>query len=76
MISSLSPEIQRACLQALGRAADTVGFDVPLAQYTQAEALQAIHAVIRAYEREQASKARVLRGLPPLDDFEDCDVPF
>jgi hypothetical protein len=76
VISPLSPDAQRACLRALGSAADAVGFDVPLAQYTQAQALHVIDAVIRAHERQQVQQSRALRGLPPLDDFEDLEVPF
>jgi hypothetical protein len=72
----LSPDAQRACLLALGNAADAVGFAVPLAQYSQAQALQVIDAVIRAHERQQVQQSRALRGLPPLDDFEDLEVPF
>jgi hypothetical protein len=72
----LSPDAQRACLRALGNAADAVGFAVPLAQYSQTQALRVIDAVIHAYERQQHQQSRAVRGLPPLDDFEDDDIPF
>jgi hypothetical protein len=72
----LSPDAQRACLLALGNAADAVGFAVPLAQYSQTQALHVIDAVIHAYERQQHQHSRALRGLPPLDDFEDSEIPF
>ena len=72
----LSPDAQRACLRALGSAADAVGFAVPLAQYSQAQALHVIDAVIHAYERQLQHQSRASRGLPPLDDFEDSDIPF
>ena len=76
MTLPLSPDAQRACLRALGSAADAVGFAVPLAQYSQAQALHVIDAVIHAYERQQHQHSRALRGLPLLDDFEDDDIPF
>ena len=76
MTLPLSPDAQRACLLALGNAADAVGFAVPLAQYSQRQALHVIDAVIHAYERQQHQHARALRGLPALDDFEDDDIPF
>ena len=76
MTLPLSPDAQRACLLALGNAADAVGFAVPLAQYSQQQALHVIDAVIHAYERQQHQHSRALRGLPPLDDFEDSEIPF
>lgn len=76
MTLPLSPDAQRACLRALGNAADAVGFSVPLAQYSQTQALRVIDAVIHAYERQQHQQSRAVRGLPSLDDFEDDDIPF
>ena len=76
VILPLSPDAQRACLRALGSTAERVGFAVPLAQYSQTQAQQVIDAVIHAYERHQQSQSRALSGLPPLDDFEDSDIPF
>lgn len=75
MTLPLSPSAQRACLRALGSTAERIGFAVPLAQYTRTQALQVIDAVIRAYERDQVSQSRVIGGLPPLDNFEDSDIP-
>ena len=49
---------------------------MPLAQYSQQQALHVIDAVIHAYERQQHQHSRALRGLPPLDDFEDSEIPF
>lgn len=76
MTLPLSPDAQRACLLALGNAADAVGFAVPLTQYTQSQALHVIDAVIHAYERQQHQQSRAVRGLPALDDFEDLEIPF
>ena len=67
----LSPPAQRACLQALARAAEQVGFDVPIARYTQAQAVRLIESVIGAYEGGvQAPRPR------GPDGFEDADIPF
>ncbi len=76
MTLPLSPDAQRACLRALGSTAERIGFAVPLAQYSQTQALHVIDAVIHAYERQQQQQSRAMRGLPPLDDFEDDDIPF
>lgn len=69
----LSHQAQRACLQALASVADRVGFDVPLAQYTQAQATQVIEAVTCAYEAaiRQRSNPRVSDDAP----FDD-PIPF
>jgi hypothetical protein len=72
----LSPDAQRACLRALGATAEHIGFDRPLAQYTQAQALHVIDAVIHAYERHLQDASRAVQGLPPLDGFEDDTIPF
>ena len=69
MTLPLSPDAQRACLLALGNAADAVGFAVPLAQYSQQQELHVIDAVIHAYERQQHQHSRALRGLVGTDDY-------
>lgn len=73
MTHPLSHEAQRACLRALASEADRVGFDVPLAQYTQTQATRVIEAVTAAYEVAIRQRAEP-RGSPdvPLDD----PIPF
>jgi hypothetical protein len=67
----LSPPAQRTCLQALASAAEQVGFEVPIARYSQAQAVDLIETVIRAYEGGvQAPRPR------GPDGFEDADIPF
>ena len=69
---------QRACLMALASVADRIGFDVPLAQYNQAQATQVVDAITQAYEsaiRDQSSRAGY-KVSPPLDGFENDTIPF
>ena len=74
----LTHETQRACLKALASVADRVGFDVPLAQYNQAQATDVSEAVTQAYEAtiRNASNPRGYKVTPPLDGFEDDTIPF
>jgi len=69
----LSHDAQRACLRALASEAGRVGFDVPLAQYTQAQATRVIEAITAAYEAALRQRAEPL-GAPdaPFDD----PIPF
>lgn len=69
----LSHDVQRACLRALACEAERVGFDVPLAQYTQAQATRVIEAVTAAYEAVLRQRAEP-RGTSdaPFDD----PIPF
>ena len=78
MTHPLTHETQRACLKALASVADRVGFDVPLAQYNQAQATDVIEAVTQAYEAmiRSASNPRGHKVTPPLDGFEDETIPF
>lgn len=75
----LSHEAQRACLQALARIADRIGFDVPLAQYSQVQATEVIEAVTMAYERslrdQQNPRCKHIASNPDRP-FEDDPIPF
>lgn len=71
----LSPDLQRVCLQALGRAAEQIGRDVPLSRFTQAQALHLIDAVIHAYEHHIHARRLAECDVPAADD-EDDDLPF
>lgn len=76
----LSHEAQRACLSALAQVAERVGFDVPLAQYSQVQATEVIEAVTMAYEktlREQTDPRN--KPMPPTLDPDrpfDDPIPF
>ena len=62
----------RACLKFFGEAAGEIGFDKPLGQYSEAEALQVIEAIVTAWteamvaHHEQA-KYPPVRGLAPYE---------
>ena len=69
----LSQDAQRACLRALASEADRVGFDVPLAQYTQAQATRVVEAITTAYEAVLRQRAAPQGTLDvPFDD----PIPF
>ncbi len=72
-----SSDVERAsmrkCLKPFGEAATAIGFDKPLAQYSEAEALQVIDAIVTGYteamiEHHEASKFPPVRGLAPTSD--------
>lgn len=63
----------RKCLKAFGDAAVEIGFDKPLGDYSEAQALRVIEAIVICFSeamvayREQA-KYPPVRGLPPVSD--------
>ncbi len=75
----------RTCLKAFGAAAEGIGFDKPLGDYSEAEALQVIDAIVTCYteamvEHHEATKYPPVRGLKrpvsdPFADLED-DLPW
>lgn len=75
----------RRCLKAFGDAAGEIGFDKPLGQYSEAEALQVCDAIITCFteamaERHASMAFPAVRGLPnvvqdPFDDLES-DLPW
>ena len=77
-------EIERAsmkkCLKAFGVAAEAIGFDKPLGDYDEAQAMAVIEAIVTCFTNAMAahhemSKYPPVRGLPevrdPLTDFSD-----
>lgn len=84
-------EIERAslrkCLKAFGAAAESIGFDKPLGDCDEAQAMQVIEAIVTCFTNAMAahhemSKYPPVRGLPevkdplvrdPLTDFSDLE---
>ena len=63
----------RACLKFFGEAAGEIGFTKPLGNYSEAEALQVIDAIVTCYtetmvEHHETTKFPPVRGLPPARD--------
>lgn len=59
----------KACLRPFGEAAAEIGFDKPLGDYSEAEAMQVINAIVTTYlEVMQKAEARA-NGL--FDDLEE-----
>ncbi len=79
-------EIERAslrkCLKAFGAAAEAIGFNKPLGDYDEAQAMAVIEAIVTCFTNAMAahhemSKYPPVRGLPevrdPLTDFSDLE---
>ena len=75
----------RRCLKAFGEAADEIGFDKPLGQYSESEALKVCDAIISCFvdamaERHASTAFPAVRGLPNVvqDPFADLksDLPW
>ena len=63
----------RKCLKAFGEAAGEIGFTKPLGDYSEAEALRVIDAIVTRYteamvEHHEATKFPPVRGMPPTPD--------
>lgn len=63
----------KKCLKAFGEAAGEIGFTKPLGDYTEAEALRVIDAIVTRYteamvEHHEATKFPPVRGMPPTPD--------
>lgn len=73
---------RRDCLKAFGTAAENIGFDTPLGQYTEAQALSVIDAIVTRYTQAMAKHHKEtahppIRGMPAAEDpFIDNDIPF
>lgn len=77
-VSVIDPtDIERAamrrCLRFFGEAAAEIGFAKPLGEYSEAQALQVIEAIVTAYteamvEHHEATKYPPVRGLAPQPD--------
>jgi hypothetical protein len=73
----------KKCLKAFGEAAGEIGFAKPLGDYSEAEALRVIDAIVTCYTlamvaHHEASKFPPVRGLPPTPDplAPDAANPF
>lgn len=63
----------RKCLKAFGDAASEIGFDKPLGDYSEAEALRVMDAIVTCWsdamvEHHEATKFPPVPGLPPTPD--------
>ena len=63
----------RKCLKSFGEAAEEIGFAKPLGDYSEAEALQVIDAIVTCWtdamaEHHEASKYPPVRGMKPTPD--------
>jgi hypothetical protein len=63
----------KKCLKAFGEAAGEIGFTKPLGDYSEAEALQVIDAIVTCYTEamvahHEASKYPPVRGMTPAPD--------
>ena len=63
----------KKCLKAFGEAAGEIGFTKPLGDYSEAEALRVIVAIVTRYteamvEHHEATKFPPVRGMPPTPD--------
>ena len=63
----------KKCLKAFGEAAGEIGFTKPLGDYSEAEALRVIDAIVTRYteamvEHHEATKFPPVRGMPPTPD--------
>jgi hypothetical protein len=71
--SDIELAAMRKCLKSFGEAAGEIGFAKPLGNYSEAEALQVIDAIVTCYteamvEHHEASKYPPVRGMPPTAD--------
>ena len=63
----------RQCLKSFGEAAGEIGFAKPLGDYSEAEALQVIDAIVTCWSEamvthHEATQFPPVRGLPPTPD--------
>jgi len=71
--SDIERAAMRQCLKAFGEAAGEIGFAKPLGDYSEAEALQVIDAIVTGYTdamaaHHEAIKFPPVRGMPPTPD--------
>ena len=90
--SDVERAAMRQCLKAFGEAAGEIGFDKPLGDYSESEALRVIDAIVTCWSEamvahHEATKFPPVRGLPATPDplapevanpFADFndDIPF
>lgn len=75
----------RQCLKAFGGAASEIGFQKPLGDYSEKEALRVVDAIVTCYteamiEHHEATRHPPIRGLPApeanaFSDLKD-DLPW
>mgnify|MGYP006932780977 FL=1 len=63
----------RQCLKPFGEVAEDIGFTKPLGDYSEAEALRVIDAIVTCWSdamvaHHEATKFPPVRGLPPTPD--------
>ena len=63
----------KKCLKAFGEVAGEIGFAKPLGEYSEAEAMQVIDAIVTCYteamvEHHEATKFPPVRGMAPTPD--------
>ena len=87
--SNIERSAMRQCLKCFGEAASEIGFAKPLGEYSEAQALLVIEAIVTGYteamvKHHEATKFPPVRGLPatpdpmtvnPFADMED-DLPW
>ena len=71
--SDIELAAMRKCLKSFGEAAGEIGFTKPLGNYSEAEALQVIDAIVTCYteamvEHHEASKYPPVRGMTQTPD--------
>lgn len=71
--SDLEIASMKTCLKAFGEAAGEIGFTKPLGDYSEAEALRVIDAIVTGYTEamfahHEATKFPPVRGMPPTPD--------
>lgn len=71
--SDIEISSMKKCLKAFGEAAGEIGFTKPLGDYSEAEALRVIDAIVTRYteamvEHHEATKFPPVRGMPPTPD--------
>ena len=72
-LSDVERSAMRKCLRAFGKAADGIGFDKPLGEYSQDEALQVIESIVTCFTQEmveyhEQAKYPPVRGMAPTPD--------
>ena len=63
----------KKCLKAFGEVAGEIGFAKPLGEYSEAEAMQVVDAIVTCYteamvEHHEATKCPPVRGMAPTPD--------
>jgi len=79
-ITDIERSAMQSCLKAFGQAAEAIGFTKPLGEYSEAEALQVIEAIVGGWTAAMAAhhegaKYSPVRGVAPAADPLD-ENPF